>query len=364
MSNKTRNTKRLLLFVAVGLALLVSAAAHKGWFTKPMPWQEATGWDLLPEDLRAPFTVGDAGVVDEPMIYWLGHSGFLIRWHEHTLLLDPNLSDTCTVVKRVLEKPVSPSDLGVVDVVLLSHAHYDHMDLPTLESLPGVDTLVFPVGNEVFLPETSWPNTVRVPMQRGETQTIGPFEITAVRVEHNGGRYHPFTSRQQALGYVVTDGRRTLIYAGDTAVDNDWAAIRDAHHPDLAILPIGGYAPRIPLKIHHVSPEETVYVAEQLGVTTVVPCHFGTFALTMDKPWIALPKFAREANERGVRWLMPRLLEPGMLPPPKDALIERTLQRGDRATGGIASAPRNAGLTLRLPRHRRGADLQGYKEPS
>jgi N-acyl-phosphatidylethanolamine-hydrolysing phospholipase D len=139
---------------------------------------------------------------------------------------------------------------------------------------------------------------------------VAGIEILAVPTAHNGSRRHPWRSRKLAVGYLLRGPGETLYYPGDTAFDADFDAIRQDFQPTLAILPIGCFAPRIPLKIHHLSPEEAAEAGRILQVRSVIPCHFGTFALTLDRPSTALPRFARAARARGVAWQMPALLTP------------------------------------------------------
>jgi L-ascorbate metabolism protein UlaG (beta-lactamase superfamily) len=134
---------------------------------------------------------------------------------------------------------------------------------------------------------------------------------------HGGNRFHPLTSRQQAVGYVVRLGSAAIYFAGDTGFLNDFITIGTTYHPLVAILPIGGYAPAWPIGRVHLSPEQAVTVAERLGASVVIPCHFGTFAVALDQPATALPRFAWAAHEHGIRWVMPHLLQ--RVDPPRSA---------------------------------------------
>lgn len=288
-----------LLVVAV-----IVATGLLGWFSPRRPWSETSGWSRIPEALRpAEFTIED-----EPWIRWLGHAGFVIRWHGVTLVLDPNRSERCTVSKRIMQLPPVLDQLGPVHA-LISHAHFDHLNLDTLVAIPELESVLIPGPSEVFLDRLDPERTKIVPGQTGVVYQIDSLRITPVRAAHNGNRFHPLRSTFPAVGYMIQSPRGTTLYvAGDTAFDNGWEELREQFHPDLAILPIGAYAPRFPLKDHHMNPEEAARAAMALGVKKVIPGHFGTFTLSFDRPDSALPRFARAAFDQGVAWTMPIFL--------------------------------------------------------
>lgn len=302
----TPRIRRLALRVALPVAgvLLLTVAVLAGWTSSVREWEIATGWNEIPIEDR-PRLADDFPA----RIRWLGHSGFLIEWRQTRLLLDPNTSAWCTLSRRTLEQPIDIATLGPVDAVLISHAHYDHLDLRTLRGLSHIGSLVVPAGSERHFRDPEWAESALLPLRVGQSTRVGALEIVAVAAAHNGNRLHPFASRQGAQGYVIRAGDEALYFAGDTGAGNDFEGIRRAYRPRLAILPIGAYLPRIPMKYYHLSPEEAVDVAIRLGVEWVVPCHFGTFGLALDRPSWALPRFAHEAHRRGVRWRMPQLIE-------------------------------------------------------
>lgn len=299
--------RKLLSLVALAIVLLVGLSQF-GWFQREQPWQEATGWNRIDSSLRAPLLAISAADKSQPSIAWLGHAGFLIRWHGTRLLLDPNLGDHCTVSARFLERTVTPQELGHVDAALVSHAHFDHMHLDTLCAIPRLDALILPHGSASFASRVQLKGAKLQSLSLHESCTVGSLTVTAVQAAHNGHRYHPWASRFLAVGYVISDGSTSIYFSGDTSFKNDFAGIRDRYHPDIAILAIGAYSPRIPLKRHHMSPDEAVEVALTLGATTVIPCHFGTYRLSLDAPDDALPLFAAAAARRHVSWKMPTLL--------------------------------------------------------
>jgi L-ascorbate metabolism protein UlaG (beta-lactamase superfamily) len=291
---------RSTLIIFTLLAGLLWAVYALGWLTTPASWRDTTGWKRVPERQRPP-----PAPADEFELRWLGHAGLLVRWQGVTLLIDPNTAPRCTVSRRVMLPPPDLALAGPVSAVLISHAHYDHLDLDTLMRVPSIGFTAVPEGAEVYFDEAqaahAHPRTVR----RHEPFRVGALEIIPVPAAHNGNRFHPLRSRKAAVGYLIRSPTRSLYVAGDTARHNAFEEIRDRYHPDVAVLPIGSYRPRLPLKYHHLNPEEAADVAVLMDVEYMVPYHFGTFRLSLDPPASALPRFAAAAVKRGLVWYMP-----------------------------------------------------------
>lgn len=296
---------------AIG-ALAAGGCATAGWLGWAEPvrgWREATGWDRIPTQLRPPrrpLWDGD----DSPSLTWLGHAGFVLEWQATRIVVDPHESSRCTIAPRRLEAAAPLAELEPVDAVLLSHAHADHLDPSSLEALASVGAVVLPRGAARWIPSALAARTELIEVGVGETRSIGALRVTVVEARHNGDRRHPFASATRAVGYVVSDaaGSNTIFFAGDTGYGPHFARIGARHRPRVAVLPIGAWLPRFPLAPYHQSPSEAVRAALDLGVEVVVPSHFGTFTLSLDRPSWALPRFARAAARGGVSWRMPELL--------------------------------------------------------
>lgn len=285
--------------------LLIIGITLLGWLSSPREWEKATGWNKIPQSLKPSFYQPEDY---DPEIFWLGHAGFFIRWEKQNILIDPNLSDHTTIVKRHLANAIAASELPPIDAVLITHAHFDHLDNPTLASIPSIKAIVLPTGSENYLELTKHPETKILTISVNAVVTIGDIKITAVKAAHGGNRFHPFSGRHFAVGYILETDKRSLYISGDTAMGEHFGEIKQRFHPDTAILPIGGYSPRIPLKYHHLNPQDAINAAKLMGIKKVIPAHFGTFRVAFDRPDTALPLFARLAYDDNVLWEMPILL--------------------------------------------------------
>ena len=292
------------------VVLVALSASRLNWLGFQSDWRASTGWNRLPRELRADLTSDRLPDLRPgwPVLLWLGHAGFLVEWNGTRLLLDPNDAEWVNVCRRNMTHPAPPSTWGRIDAAIISHGHQDHLVKGTLAAVAELGAIIVPAGSEEYVAGVRGAATRILGARLHEPIRIGEVDIIAVPAAHNGNRNHPWASEKKAFGYILRSRGETVYFAGDTGFANDFAGIRDRYHPSLALLPIGAFAPRVPLKIHHLDPAEAVAAAKLLGVSRVVPCHFGTFTLTLDYPSTALPRFARLARKSGVSWVMPGFL--------------------------------------------------------
>jgi L-ascorbate metabolism protein UlaG (beta-lactamase superfamily) len=200
---------------------------------------------------------------------WLGHATVLVELGRTRLLTDPVLRGRVAHLRRHGPKVPAPRD---VDAVLLSHAHRDHLDLPTLRALtPPPHLIVVPTGVGRTLRRLTGTSVREV--QAGERLDVGSVQVAAVPAVHDGRR-SPVAQVSASLGYVLSpvDAERPRVYfAGDTMVDD---AMRGLGPIDIALMPIWGWGPS--LGPGHMDPGEAVDALELIRPRIAVPIHYGT----------------------------------------------------------------------------------------
>jgi L-ascorbate metabolism protein UlaG (beta-lactamase superfamily) len=209
-----------------------------------------------------PRPVEALGVTDR--LTWLGHATVLVEVAGAALLTDPVLRPRVAHLRRQATTPVAPSR---VDVILVSHAHRDHLDLPSLRLLDPMAPVVVPPGAARALRRSRRDIHELAP---GQTLDIGAVQVLAVPAIHDGRR-SPLSRPAAAVGYLI-EGTSSVYFAGDTERFERMAELSGV---DVALLPIWGWGPK--LGPGHMDPEEAARAAAALQPRIVVPIHWGTF---------------------------------------------------------------------------------------
>lgn len=270
-------------------------------------WRYLTGVDDRPEwpeqvavtqSRPAPRVEGEAMVAT-----WVGHATVLVQTHGLNILTDPIWSDTAGPFgfgpRRVAAPGIAFDDLPPIDVVLISHNHYDHMDLATLRRLWERDrpTIVTSLGNDTVMAQAGVPSRA---LDWGGRFSIGSgVEVVVNRSHHWGSRW--FTDRNRALwsSFVVRlPSGGNLFFAGDTGLgDGGWADEARALGPiRLALIPIGAFrfAPGQMASGSHIGPVDAIEVFRRLGAARALPIHWGTIRLSYEG-WDTPPRLLGEA---------------------------------------------------------------------
>jgi L-ascorbate metabolism protein UlaG (beta-lactamase superfamily) len=237
-------------------------------------------------------------------VTWVGHSTVLIESGGTRLLTDPVLRRRLGHLRRIASAP-RDEDLRDLDAVLISHAHVDHLDPPSLERVARSCPVFAPPGCGAPLRRRGIEATELEP---GEGATVGAVEVLAVRAEH-GGRRHPFWRGRTTLAYMI-EAERRIFFAGDTDLFDGLGDL--AGNLDLALLPIWGWGPRV--GPGHLDPKRAAQAAALLEPRAVVPIHWGTLA-SPGVRWLADPvrpaRTFAEAVSRAAPGVRVHLLAPG-----------------------------------------------------
>ncbi len=221
-------------------------------------------------------------------ITWLGHSSFLIQGSGVSLLVDPVFSSHCSPIPlpalcRLSKPPCAPEDLPPVQAVLLTHSHYDHLDLPFLRRLGTRTTLIVPEGHAGWLRRAGFSDVRELAWFASHTLVPG-VTVTATPAQHFTARSLWDRNRGHWCGWLLENAGGTLWHAGDSGYCEVFREIGERLGPiDFGMIPIGAYQPRHIMRSMHMNPEEAAQVFLETRCRRAVAMHWGTFRLT-DEP--------------------------------------------------------------------------------
>lgn len=245
---------------------------------------------------------------------WFGHSSALIEVDGFRILADPVWSRRCSPSQtvgpeRMHEVPAPLEALAALDAVLLSHDHYDHLDMDTIIGLARTQRAPFvvPLGIGAHLRKWGIPDSRIVELDWYESHRIGELTLVCTPARHFSGRLF---SRNTTLwaSWVISGPRHKAFFGGDTGYTKSFAEIGTDHGPfDLTLMPIGAYHPAWP--DIHMNPEEAVRAhldVAEAGSGLLVPIHWATFRLA-PHPWAEpVERLLKAADAEGVRVAVPR----------------------------------------------------------
>ncbi|MEU6159533.1 MBL fold metallo-hydrolase [Streptomyces sp. NPDC047130] len=265
--------------------------------------------DGLKDIPRIPCRPGPLPEVDarQVAVTWAGHASWVVRIGGTTVLTDPVWS------RRILGTPARITPVGVdwdalppVDAVVISHNHYDHLDLPTLRRLPPDTPLFVPGGLGRWFHRRGFRRVVE--LDWWESARLGGVRLDFVPAHHWSKRTLTDTCRSLWGGWMLTaDGedhgaeRRRVYFAGDTGYGHWFSRIGERYPDiDLALMPIGAYDPRWWLSDVHCDPEEAVRATRDLGARRMAPMHWGTFLLSSEPVLEPLHRVRAAWDEAGL----------------------------------------------------------------
>jgi L-ascorbate metabolism protein UlaG (beta-lactamase superfamily) len=238
---------------------------------------------------------------------WIGHASFLIQFHDLNVLIDPNFANWLFLLKRIKRAGLKLDHLPPIDLVLLTHAHFDHFHKPTLRRLPHPRIGVMPWGMGELAHDLGFERIIE--LEWWESFSRGDWRVTMTPCKHWGARTLHDEHRGYG-GFVLEHQGRRIFHAGDTAYFDGFKEIKHRCAPEIALLPIGAYLPEAFRNVH-MGPDEAIRAFHDLEARWLVPMHYGTFKLSfeaMDEP----PRWLSQLAEQDGITDRLRMLEEGI----------------------------------------------------
>lgn len=275
-------------------------------------------WRLVRESHEQPIAgesrVPEPVAADETGITFIGHSSFLVRMAGLGILIDPVFAKRLVLLRRQRHPGVAVRDLPAIDLVLLTHAHMDHLNLPSLRAVVReakrhrrpAPVVVVPNGVEDLVRSIGF-REVRS-LRWWESTDVGGLTITATPAKHWGARMFKDVHRGFGGYTLAADGAPTVYHSGDTAYFDGFHEIGRRLRPEVALLPIGAYFPDSYRGVH-TSPEEALQAFQDLRADFMVPMHYNTFRLGREPMTEPLPRLLAAAKAAGLEGKMLPLTE-------------------------------------------------------
>jgi L-ascorbate metabolism protein UlaG (beta-lactamase superfamily) len=280
-------------------------------FTDLMKWQIGGGRAKWPRKVENGSYAGPPPYVygSDLCVTWIGHSTVLVQFAGLNILTDPLFSKRASPLQFVGPKRVRPPALKVdelppIDLVLVSHNHYDHLDVPGLRQLLGHHSPMFItlLGNHRYLKRVKR-SIDCIELDWRTSQNIGTAIITAMPALHWSKRSFDDTNHALWGSFVISSEHGSIYFAGDTGY-GDGAIFREVRDrfgpPRLSLLPIGAYEPRWFMKSQHMNPEEAVLAHLDLDSRKSLGIHHGTVQLTNEAIDLPVSDLRRALSERNI----------------------------------------------------------------
>jgi len=246
-------------------------------------------------------------VGNQMAITWIGHASFLIQFKDLNVMIDPNFANWLFFLKRVKHSGLKLKDLPPIDLVLLTHAHFDHFHKRTLRRLKAPKIGVMPWGMGELAQGLGFSRIIE--LEWWESFSRGNWKVTLTPGRHWGARMISDEHRGFG-GFILEYEGRRIYHAGDSGYFDGFKEIGRRCPPEIALLPIGAYQPDAFRKVH-MGPDDALKVFRDLHARWLVPMHYGSFKLSfeaMDEP----PKWLAElAHKQGLSHHL-KILEEGL----------------------------------------------------
>lgn len=229
-------------------------------------------------------------------VTWIGHASFYLQFARHSVIVDPNWAKWHGPVKRRTEPGLDLHGLPEVDLVLVTHAHFDHLHKPSLKVLKAREGVVVPMGSSALVRRLKFPFVHE--MKVWDELNFDQMQIIHTPSHHWGARYIHDTHRDYG-GYIVKAGDKTVFHCGDSSYFEGFEEIGRRYDIDIALMPIGAYEAPSGRDVH-MNPEEAVRAFVDLGAKIMIPMHHGTFPLGNEPHNEPIERLLAEAGRMGI----------------------------------------------------------------
>lgn len=293
----------------------IDHANDKG-FLAFIKWRWERLFTTIPSAEEYDFPVNRQGhdlLIDNPhnvTLTWIGHATFLLQFGELNILTDPHFSQRASPLswigpKRAVPPAPALEALPEIDVVVISHDHYDSLDVDTLRALSRHNrqrplTYLVPLGLKAWFEDLDLPRSRVVELDWGQSHPVSGVTFSAEPSQHWSKRSLFDANRRLWASWVMEYEGKHVFFAGDTGYSRLFRTIGEKYDGfELALIPIGAYEPRWFMRDHHVNPDEAVKIHQDIRSRYSVAMHWGTFILTdepLDEPPLKLQAALRKYN--------------------------------------------------------------------
>lgn len=254
-------------------------------------------------------------------VAWLGHASFLINFFGTKIVIDPALGSRIGVTpfgdqtigpRRYVSAALNRSEIGPVDLLLVSHAHTDHFDYPSLRQLQSPNTIAVTAKNTTWLWEDLKFQGIEEMAWR-DSKSLAGVNVTAIEGKHWGARL-PWYKGMEANSFLLSKNGVNIFFGGDTGYTDLIKQQLNGIPIDLAIMGIAAYSPKS-FEARHATPEQSWKMAEEMSAKSVIPMHWGTFKISKEPMEEPISRFRQAAagqmekvaiQEIGASWVLPR----------------------------------------------------------
>jgi len=229
-------------------------------------------------------------------VTWIGHASFFLQFAGHSVMVDPNWAKWHGPVKRLRKPGLDLRVVPEVDLVLVTHAHFDHLHKPSLKILKAREGIIVPSGSASLVRRLGFPAIHEVKVW--DRLLFNEIEIIHTPSHHWGARFLHDTHRDYG-GYIVRAGGKSIFHCGDSAYFDGFHEIGKRHEIDIALMPIGAYEAPSGRDVH-MNPEEAVRAFADLGAKVMIPMHYGTFPLGNEPHEEPVERLLMEADRLGI----------------------------------------------------------------